>query len=217
MRLLDLFCGAGGSAVGYYRAGFTEIVGVDLALMPRYPFGFVQGDALEFLRSVKPGEYDLIHCSPPCQAYSVCRHTTCSDRVYPDLVGPTRDLLLQTGTPWVIENVVGAPLKDPVALCGVMFGLKVFRHRLFETSEFILQLPHPHHRSRRIGFDGFCCVAGHGDGGKRTRVDRYHRRKDAWQSAMGITWMTKPELTQAIPPAFTEWLGTQMISTLETP
>jgi DNA (cytosine-5)-methyltransferase 1 len=188
VKLLDLFCGAGGSAVGYSRAGFTEILGIDNRPQKRYPFAFRQADALEFLAGVKPGEFDLIHASPPCQAYTRAR--VLHARQHPDLVEATRTALQRTGCPYVIENVVGAPLLYPVVLCGLMFGLKVFRYRLFETDGWLLSPPHLDHGDCRIGRDGFCCVAGHGDAnghkGTRKSVPPDHRRVDAWRRAMGI-------------------------------
>lgn len=217
MRLLDLFCGAGGCAVGYHRAGFTDILGVDNRPQPRYPFRFVQADALEFLARVKPGDFDMIHASPPCQAYSVA--TPASYRgVHPQLVAPVRAALRATGCPYVIENVVGAPLQYPILICGMMFGLKVFRHRLFECSELLLALPHMLHGEARIGRDGFCTVAGGGNSGLRDRRSGRRIRfrpedgVDGWRRAMGIDWMTRDELAQAIPPAYTEWIGREMIA-----
>lgn len=206
MKLLDLYCGAGGCAVGYHQAGF-EVVGVDIRPQKRYPFPFIQADALEFLASARLESFHVIHASPPCQQYSRAR--VLHGREYPDLVAATRDALRRTGKPYVIENVEGAPLLDPICLCGLMFGLKVFRHRLFETSEFLLQPPHLKHGDRRIGKDGFCCPAGHGDSGYG-RVPSDHRTVVAWKNAMQIHWMTREELTQAIPPAYTRWIGEQM-------
>lgn len=214
-RLLDLFSGAGGAAVGYHQAGFTEITGVDNRPMPRYPFRFVQADALEFLASVKPWEYDLIHASPPCQRWSAA---TPGERRedHPDMVSPSREMLRRLGTPYVIENVPGAPLQDPLLLCGLMFGLRVFRHRLFETSDFMLQPPHAGHRGRRIGVNGFCTVAGGGNSGLRDRSQGRNIRRhpedgvQGWRDAMGVEWMSRDELAQAIPPAYTRWLGEQL-------
>ena len=135
-RLLDLFCGAGGCSVGYYRAGF-EVVGVDIVPQPNYPFEFYQADALGF--DFDPGWFHAVHASPPCQAYSSLRGFTTTE--YPQLIEYVRELLIQTGLPYVIENVVGAPLINPIRLCGSSFGLKVWRHRLFETSFQIPLLP----------------------------------------------------------------------------
>ena len=132
MKLLDLFCGAGGAAMGYHRAGFDDITGVDIKPMPRYPFKFIQGDALEYL-AAHGAEYDVIHASPPCQAYSIMQHANHMRKDHPDLVDSVRDALKQTGKPWIIENVPGAPLIDPILLCGLSFGLRVIRHRLFES------------------------------------------------------------------------------------
>lgn len=222
-RLLDLFCGAGGCSMGYSRAGF-EVVGVDKNPQPNYPFEFHQNDALEFL-AARGEQFDAIHASPPCQKYSTMKslHKR-SD--HPDLVGPVRDILTVLGRPWVIENVVGSPLRPDITLCGLMFGLKVFRHRHFESSFFLAQPPHPPHGNRRIGLNGFCTVVG-----KTICTNNRQRelvRKKAleyarnggkcWVSteedaknAMGINWMTRYELTQAIPPAYTQFIGVQLL------
>jgi DNA (cytosine-5)-methyltransferase 1 len=136
-RLLDLFCGAGGVAVGYSRAGF-EVIGVDLRPQPNFPFQFIQADALsmnaEFLAS-----FDAIHASPPCQAYSDLAKRNRNGDKWPKLIEPVRGMLSETGLPYVIENVEGAPLRNPTVLCGTMFkGLRVIRHRLFESNFFIM-------------------------------------------------------------------------------
>jgi DNA (cytosine-5)-methyltransferase 1 len=212
MRLLDLFCGAGGAAMGYYRAGFAHIVGVDHEPQPNYPFEFVQADALDYLNA-HGHEFDLIHASPPCQAYSKTRHLH-PDTQHPDLVPDTRRLLQQTQVPYVIENVPGAPLHNPVTLCGLMFGLPLFRHRLFETHPWMLGPPHPSHNGHRSKINArpddnaVYTVAGHSGG--------IHGTSDQWRAAMGIDWMTASELTQAIPPAYTEWIGRQMLVILKT-
>ena len=209
-RLLDLFCGAGGCAVGYHRAGF-DVVGVDINPQPRYPFEFHQADALEFCRE-HGHEYDAIHASPPCQAYSVSRKIHDSGSRHPDLVSPTRQWLWVSGVPWVIENVPGAPLRDPAVLCGLMFDLKVLRHRLFETNWQLSAPPHPKHppgeltgscRGYSTGAHGYVTVAG----------NNFVREVGA--RAMGIDWpMTRKELAQAIPPAYTEYIGKQLIQIL---
>lgn len=213
-RLLDLFCGAGGAAAGYHRAGY-EVIGVDLKPSPRYPFPCIRAEALDFLASARLGSFDLIHASPPCQAYSAV--TPAYRRPdHADLIEPVRALLKASGQRYVIENVKGAPLVYPIELCGLTFGLKVFRHRLFECSEFLLQPPHLEHRGRRIGINGYCTVAGGGNSGLRDRTRRRmirHRPEEGvngWKKAMGIEWMTRDELAQAIPPAYTEWLGQQL-------
>jgi hypothetical protein len=131
-RLLDMFCGAGGCSMGYLRAGF-EVTGVDLHPQPHYPFRFIQADAIAYCR--KHGhEYDVIHASPPCQAYSITKNLKTAKTSHPDLVAATRAALIRTRKPYVIENVPGSPLINPLMLCGSMFGLGVIRHRLFESS-----------------------------------------------------------------------------------
>lgn len=223
--LLDLFCKAGGCTKGYQRAGF-HVVGVDIEPQPRYcGEEFIQADAIEFLKTADLSRFDVIHASPECKGYSICANLPNVTKNYPKLIEPTRELLLKIGKPYVIENVVGAPLCSPIMLCGLMFGLKVFRHRLFECSEFLYQPSHGNHKGKRIGIDGYCCVAGNGDSnysrhsdkhkdGKKAFVDAYHCRKSTWEKAMGIDWMTKHELTQAIPPAYTEFIGRQLINVL---
>jgi len=218
--LLDLYCGAGGCSAGYARAGFTEIVGVDARPQPRYPFQFVQGDALAFLAE-HGKDFDFIHASPPCQRFSLGTNARGKERIeHPDLVTPTRDLLLRIGRPWIIENVPGANLRAPaVQLCVLMFSLTIFRHRWFESSEFILVPDHPGHGNRRIGEGGFVTVAGHGPQNsgwhdRKRPIPADHRNKASWQRAMGIDWMTVDELAQAIPPSYTEFLGRQLIARL---
>lgn len=215
-RALDLFCGAGGAAMGYHKAGFN-MVGVDIEPQPHYPFEFIQADALEFLAE-HGHEFDFIHASPPCQAYCRIsgRSRKAQRRKYPDLVKPTRDALMVTGVPWVMENVEEAPLINPVCLCGSMFGLDVRRHRHFESSIVILAPPCDHSKqlprfrtldSRRAG--KLACVIGvHGH-------LNYPGEFELRCAAMGIDWMTNEELTQAIPPAYTEFIGRQMMPYLE--
>ena len=132
MRILDLFCGAGGAAAGYHRAfPNAEIVGVDIVPQPRYPFTFIQADALEFPLD----GFDFVHASPPCQAFTAYRRRGGGvGDGYPDLIAVVRARLLCHDATYVIENVPGAPLHHPVQLCGSSFGLNVRRHRLFETS-----------------------------------------------------------------------------------
>lgn len=186
--------------MGYHQAGF-EVIGVDHQPQPRFPFRFIQADALEFLSCARLGRFALIHASPPCQHYSRLNNQA---RKYPDLVARVRALLQGSGRSWVIENVPGAPLMDPVMLCGQMFGLNVYRHRLFETSEMVLQIPHIGHRlpcpkaGRRGILSGPISVCGH------IPQMSYARR------AMGIDWMARDELAQAIPPAYARWIGEQL-------
>lgn len=210
-RLLDLFCGAGGAGMGYHRAGF-DVVGVDIKQQGHYPFEFHQADALEYVAQ-HGHEFDAIHASPPCQADSVTRNmpwTRGHKGEIPRLIKPVRELLQDTGLPYVIENVVGADLICPITLCGTMFGIKVFRHRIFESSCLMLQPPHIPHTGLQVGRDGFVCVAGHGDSG-RGRIPADHRNKASWQLGMGIDWMTMGEMAEAIPPAYTEFIGRQLI------
>jgi DNA (cytosine-5)-methyltransferase 1 len=232
--LLDLFCGAGGCAVGYHRAGF-DVVGVDHRPQPRYPFPIILDDALETLRMLAAGwavgpslpdgkryarkDFAAIHASPPCQRYSRCRNMVwVRDREYPDLLPATLAALQAIGRPWVVENVPGAPLPFAVELCGTAFGLRLRRHRLFASS-LLLLAPTIQCRHRigdltlsgnRIGLLGteakaYACADG------STRHRRIDANVAAARQAMGIDWMTRAELMQAIPPAFTEYLGHQLL------
>jgi DNA (cytosine-5)-methyltransferase 1 len=234
--LLDLFCGAGGCAVGYHRAGF-RVVGCDIEPQPRYPFGFIQGDALELLHCLSRGGYfhvndsgpciylsDLavIHASPPCQRYSqVNRLQHLQGRSYPDLLAPIRRLLDRNGKPWIIENVEAAPMRNAIRLCGSSFGLLLRRHRLFESSHVLFSLP-CNHRWQELGGRRFpTAFRSRRDprtGEKRasTVVQVYGNTsgKRLWPAAMGIDWMRTKELTQAIPPAYTEFIGRQLIAQL---
>lgn len=205
IRLLDLFSGAGGASAGYAAAGFT-VTGVDLAPMPRYPHTFHQADALDYL-AAHGAEFDAIHASPPCQAYSTLRHRTGGE--YVDLVDATRAALQATGKPYVIENVVGAPLINPVMLCGSMFGLRAAgrvlrRHRLFEAT-FPVTTPPDGCTGRPVGG-----VYGTGGAGQMTRG--YKFQPDEAKTAMGIDWMSRAELSQAIPPAYTEHIGAYLLA-----
>jgi len=207
-RLLDLFCGAGGAGMGYHRAGFGEIVGVDNAPQPRYPFEFVQGDALEYVAE-HGHEFDAIHASPPCQRYSVMSR---NDKEYPDLYDPTRALLLSNGVPWVIENVIGAPYGYGFVLCGSMFGLVVRRHRNFETSFLALRPGCDHARQGKA-----ITVAGHGsrkDGGMSPSKHSWKGFHHLWPQYMGMTWATPYEASLAVPPAYTEYIGQALIQNL---
>lgn len=209
--ILDLFCCQGGAAKGYALAGF-DVLGVDIKPQRRYPFGFHRGDALEFLRENKSAfrkafgmGFDAVHASPPCQAFTNARKIR--GREHPDLIEPTRELLESLGVPYIIENVVGAPLHNPVMLCGAMFpGLRVYRHRLFESNIPLVVPAHPEHVAplRKMGRaprDGeFMHVVGNFSGAAEGRA------------AMGIDWMTRDGLREAIPPAFTAFLGAQLLA-----
>jgi len=208
MRLLDLFCGAGGAGMGYHRAGF-EVTGVDISPQPNYPFKFVQGDAVDYLIS-NWSSFDVIHASPPCQAHSALgKGTNDNSEDYPDFLEIVRAVLQMTGKPYVIENVAGSPLNDPITLCGEMFGLKVIRHRMFESNTGLVQPVHVKHRGRVAGwrhgvkYDGpYFAVYGNG-GGKGSL--------DEWREAMDMPWAeTKLEIAEAIPPAYTQHIGEQI-------
>lgn len=233
--MLDLFCGAGGCSVGYERAGF-HVVGVDINEQPRYPFTFHQADALAVLEDVIAGDwpaFDAIHASPPCQAHSTIakqiRKLGKTQREHPDLVPQTRELLRATGLPYVIENVVGAPLENPIMLCGSSFGLNVRRHRLFEVNWPIMALPCAHHwqtprfqsLDKRRGLKSVVPVYG---GGQVTGLasvvgvhghHNYAGERELREWAMDINWMSPYELTQAIPPAYTEYVGEALLAHLQ--
>jgi DNA (cytosine-5)-methyltransferase 1 len=203
--LLDLFCGAGGCAVGYARAGF-DVVGVDKEPQPNYPFEFIQADALEFIDEKPPGwldiHFDAIHASPPCQAFSVATLFHGRNASHVDLVDEVRWRLDSHSLPWVIENVPGAPIQHDVLLCGEMFGLGVHRHRYFETRGFfVMQPPHGKHRLK-----GAPTNSAQPDGYARLVAGHFADLPGA-SDAMGIDWMTREELAQAIPPAYTEHIG----------
>lgn len=207
-RLLDLFSGAGGCAVGYDRAGF-EVVGVDINPQPNFPFEFHQDDALRFLPWAGD-DFDAIHASPPCQAHSALK-TSWNAGEHPDLIPATRALLVASGLPYVIENVEGAPLINPIRLCGSALGLPLLRrHRLFECSFPAFGTPCSH---TMAGPKRFPALDGEGRrrGGRSAIVGVYghggDKRADLWPEAMGIDWMSRAELTQAIPPRYTEHVG----------
>jgi len=207
-KLLDLYCGAGGATRGYQMAGFY-VVGVDHKPQPHYVGDeFVLADALEYVRCTGGHEFDVIHASPPCQAYT--RAQSIQNRQHPRMIDDVRIALMSLKRPWIIENVVGAPLVYSVILCGTMFNLKVYRHRLFESSILLLQ-PECHHPSYLM--DGFVSVYGNVVRGRQTgnRGNHYKRYTVAYaQQAMGIDWMTRDELREAIPPAYTEFIGKQL-------
>jgi DNA (cytosine-5)-methyltransferase 1 len=217
VKLLDLYCGAGGAAVGYARAGF-EVVGVDIAPQPNYPFKFIQRDAIDVLIEMveEPMEYDLIHASPPCQHFTKYRNAVkdIADR-YEDLLDETRELLEEVVHPYVIENVEGAPLRDPVTLCGSMFDLDVRRHRLFETN---WNLPnHPWPCRHKIWGARFKSSTGRKPNSRRTiEVGSWDEPLERQKQAMGVDWKIEVrELSQAIPPAYTEFIGREFIKWME--
>jgi DNA (cytosine-5)-methyltransferase 1 len=203
--LLDLFCKAGGASMGYHRAGF-RVVGVDIDPQPRYPFEFVRADAMTFPLD----GFDVIHASPPCQRYTALKSVV-DVSGYEDLVGATRARLESSGALWVIENVIGAPLRRDLVLCAAPFGLRSYRHRIFESNAFLWKQDHPGHltrvnrrkKNRRGHWDagGFVTVVGD--------IGSY-----VGPEAMGIDWMTGNELSQAIPPAYTEYIGRQLMAVI---
>lgn len=218
MKLLDLFCGAGGAGEGYRRAGF-DVTGIDINPQTHYRAGhFIQADALDYLAH-HGHEFDAVHASPPCQPHSGLRglnqaqgHDT--DWSSLDLIAETRALLEAFALPYVIENVPGAPLVAPIVLDGSMFSLGVWKRRLFETSwpitqpvsgGMVLVTEHP----------AYSLVFGANSGPQKHW--RGSRRTEDWQIAMDIHWMTRAELAQAIPPAYTEWIGNQMIAYQSNP
>jgi DNA (cytosine-5)-methyltransferase 1 len=205
-RLLDLFCGAGGAAMGYHRAGF-DVVGVDINPQPRYPFEFHRGDALEYL-SVHSGEFDAIHASPPCHDHSALVSRSGLDGTG-QLLAATREALGAVDVLWVIENVPGAAMRTDFRLCGCMFGLpRLRRERWFETSWHGFDMRSPcHHVGHGI------TVAGH-PGGRSVRDGIAGGSTQDWKRAMGIDWMTARELAQAIPPAYTEFVGQRLLAHL---
>jgi DNA (cytosine-5)-methyltransferase 1 len=211
MRLLDLFCGGGGAGMGYHLAGFY-VVGIDIVPQPRYPFTFVQADALEFLKDFVQ-EFDVIHASPPCQAYS---HLTpeASKSNHKKLIPAVRKMCRESGKPYIIENVAGAKneLESPTMLCGSMFGLRTQRHRYFETS-FNLEPP------------GMCdhskiplLVTTASKASRELRFNLGMKPKTVKNAplAYGIDWMGFKELKESIPPAYTKYIGEQYNKSLET-
>lgn len=198
--------------MGYHLAGF-EVVGVDIEPQKNYPFRFIQADALEFIVA-HGAEFDVIHASPPCQAYSQTRNLKTSTKNHPDLVEPTRKVLQATGKPYIIENVPGAPLINPLMLCGTMFGLRVIRHRLFECSTplwwpptlcqhegLVLPMWWKSQRAARLSGKNYPYI---------TVVGKSFLMPEA-RRAMDIDWMVMDELSQAIPPAYTKWIGERLL------
>lgn len=202
LTVLDAFCCQGGAGMGYYLAGF-DVVGIDVADQPRYPFAFVPGDAVAFITE-HGHRFGLVHGSPPCQRYTRCQKIR--GREHPDLIAPIRSAMQSTGRPWVIENVAEAraELRSPVELCGAAFGLRTYRHRLFETGGFTLaSLPHPAHAAptakmgRPVREGEFMHIVGNFSGVPLAR------------QVMGMPWANRDGLREAIPPAYTEHIGHQ--------
>jgi len=217
-RLLDLFCAGGGAGMGYHRAGF-DVVGVDINPQPHYPFAFIQGDALDILRRMLNGEkflasdgreygiddFDAIHASPPCQGYSAMLNIHKNRDAHPDLIAQTRDALNAIGKPYIIENVEGAPLRIDLMLCGTMFGMKIIRHRIFESN---------------VLMPAMTMACNHSD-----VYDPWHgknRTADKFREAIGIDWLPLAggknkagSIDLAIPPAYTEFIGKRLMEYLD--
>lgn len=227
-KLLDLFCGAGGASMGYYRAGF-EVEGVDIKPQPHYPFKFYLADALKF-----PLEgYDVYHASPPCQGYSIMLNLPwLRGRTYPKLIPVVRELFVATDKPYVIENVTGARYCQSLPeglqagyLCGQMFGLPIFRHRYFETNFAWFQPGHPKHQGhirdgRKLGAKAREIVVR--KGGQIYGFDRPESAVGhaavggiSARQVLGVEWMNRDEATQAIPPVYTEYIGKYLLQALE--
>jgi DNA (cytosine-5)-methyltransferase 1 len=206
--LLDLFCCQGGASAGYVAAGF-DVVGVDLAPQPRYPFKFVQADALEFL-AAHGHEFDAVHASPPCQGYSDCQRI--QGRAHDLLIDKVRDALNDLGVPWVIENVEGArwALLDPVMLCGAALGLRTYRHRLFESNVPLTVPEHIPHAAVQVKM-----------GRPLREGDWYHAvgnfsNVPYVRADLGVPWMSRDGIRECIPPVYAEFIGAQLLAQLQS-
>jgi DNA (cytosine-5)-methyltransferase 1 len=191
--------------MGYFRAGF-DVVGVDVRPQPNYPFRVIQEEALGYLRGDDFWEWEpaAIHASPPCQAYTQAQRL--QGNKHPDLIAPTREVLKATGLPYVIENVPGSPLLNPVQVCGRGLGLTVKRHRLFESNVPLMGVPCQ-------GHDDYITVFGHSV--ERRGNKRVPLTVAAGREAMGIDWMNRDELSESIPPAYCEFIGQQLLASVE--
>lgn len=217
--ILDLYCKAGGAAMGYYRSGF-DVVGVDIDPQPRYPFEFIKADAIDLLRRMLYGgflsdagkwyfidDFAAIHASPPCQKFSTMTKRWKRETEHPDLIDATRQLLIKTRLPYVIENVRSSGLNAVLMLCGSMFALPLRRHRYFEMTDPILLTLSCRHDVTPVA------VYGH-SGGSSKRDGLVFGGIETWKSAMQIDWMTGHELAEAIPPAYTEFIGKHLLEHL---
>lgn len=221
---MDLFCGAGGCAVGYSRAGFN-VIGVDHKPQKNYPFEFFQADAMQVLGFLNEGGYipgtdiwlenfSAIHASPPCQRFSVM--TQCRPGIaetFPDLIDPVRQRLKASGLPYVIENVPKAPLIDPAQVCGTSFGMRIRRHRLFETNFYLPSTTCKH--------DGYVMNPWNSKGGRRRMREHFGipngQQNPAWRAEMGVEWMGGHDAEQAVPPAYTQYVGKYLMDAIEVP
>lgn len=211
--LLDLFCCEGGAATGYHAAGF-DVIGVDIAAQPRYPFPMVQADALQLPFGLE--RFAAIHASPPCQSYSQLNQ---SPDTYPRLIEPIREMLEASGKPYVIENVMGAraEMRDPLKLCATAFGspiegAEMHRHRLFESNVLMMGAPRcAHDRGREVlGVYGSLSLNQRVTSGKRGGAPRMRASRSQARVLMGMPWASDRGLAEAIPPAYTQWIGEQL-------
>jgi DNA (cytosine-5)-methyltransferase 1 len=211
MKLLDLYCKAGGASKGYQLAGF-EVVGVDIKKQKRYPFKFIQANCLELMKDMDfLRSFNVIAASPPCQTHSITQHLRnaqgkSTDKI--DLIPQTREALVASGKPYVIENVPGSPLIEPIQMCGSSFGLKVRRHRLFESNiKLVGSVCNHKEQGKPVGVYG----------SMRDEIPKGgHTAKSIEQAreAMGIEWMIWGELVEAIPPIYTKTIGDQLMNVL---
>jgi DNA (cytosine-5)-methyltransferase 1 len=211
MKLLDLYCKAGGASKGYQLAGF-EVVGVDIKKQKRYPYKFIQADCLELMKDMDfLRSFDVITASPPCQTHSITQHLRnaqgkSTDKV--DLIPQTREALIASGKPYVIENVPGSPLINPVRMCGSAFGLKVRRHRLFESNiQLTSSICNHKEQGKPVGIYGSMRDEIPGGGHTAKTIEQA-------REAMGIDWMIWGELVEAIPPVYTKNIGKQILDVL---
>jgi DNA (cytosine-5)-methyltransferase 1 len=211
-RLLDLFCGAGGAAMGYHRAGF-DVTGVDIAPQNHYPFAFIQADALEYV-AAHGHEFDAIHASPPCHKFVTLQNVNRAQgraNTHPDLIGATRRALEATGKPYVIENVQGSPVLTQIILCGYSMGLpRLARHRHFESNILLLAPPCTHRGKDVIGIYGDS-PDGHRVGPLQYKLTFTASSIDEARQVMGIDWMDWDEIRESIPPAYTHYIGNQLM------
>ena len=208
MRLLDLYCKAGGASKGYQLAGF-EVVGVDIKKQKRYPYEFIQADCLELMKDMDfLRSFDVIAASPPCQTHSITQHLRnaqgkSTDKI--DLIPQTREALVASGKPYVIENVPGSPLINPIQMCGSHFELKVRRHRRFESNLPLIGSPCKHkEQGKPVGIYGSMRDEIPGGGHTAKTIEQA-------REAMGIDWMIWGELVEAIPPIYTQEIGKQLL------
>ena len=226
LQALDLFCGAGGASAGLALAGF-QVTGIDHRKQPRYPYRFIQADALQ--PPLDLAAFDLVWTSPPCQRYSVASDVRTDPERYPDLVGRTRRLLEQTGVRyWIIENVPKAPIRADAVLRGIDFGLPIVRRRHFELCGFQIPFRLTAVEGRRVSTGQIACVAGRGANNGLSRTTRWlelpkslrerilrRNSADGWRQAMETPWMTRSETAQAVPPAYARYLGDHAHRTIE--